>query len=310
MSNTLKEENFCKKLLNISEPYKNKEFEIIEFLNQRVIIENKYGRCNVKKAELLKGHLPTKRSAVDKTSYTIQQFKETHGDVYDYSKFIYVDKKHKGIIICKLHGEFTLTANTHISMKTGCSKCSDIRSAQKRLKTKEQFIEDAKVVHGDLFDYSLVDYTGAHNLVKILCKFHGVFEQKPNAHLSDKNGCGKCWKNFKDRYLNSRGDKGILYLCRFFNSSEEFLKIGVTSTTIERRYRGKEYSFYDYEVLKFLESKDKLLIWDLENELKVKFKSFRITPRETFMGYTECFNIKQLNKIYEEFETIGENRIT
>ena len=49
----------------------------------------------------------------------------------------------------------------------------------KRLTTKE-FIERAKAIHGDKYDYSLVEYKTNLDKVKIICKNCGkVFEQTP-----------------------------------------------------------------------------------------------------------------------------------
>ena len=58
-------------------------------------------------------------------------------------------------------------------------------------KTTEEFISDAKKVHGDRYDYSMVDYSGNRTKVKIICPIHGVFEQVPYVHLNG-NGCNKC----------------------------------------------------------------------------------------------------------------------
>lgn len=55
-----------------------------------------------------------------------------------------------------------------------------------RRKTQQQFIEEAKKVHGDRYDYSLLEYKGSKSKVKIICKDHGVFEQIPSSHI---NGC-------------------------------------------------------------------------------------------------------------------------
>ncbi len=54
-------------------------------------------------------------------------------------------------------------------------------------KTTEEFITDAIKVHGDKYDYSLVEYISAHNNVIIKCKIHGNFTQEANNHL---HGCG------------------------------------------------------------------------------------------------------------------------
>jgi len=48
---------------------------------------------------------------------------KTHGDLYDYSHFIYKGGKKKAIIICKIHGEFRQTVNDHIG-GSGCKLCS------------------------------------------------------------------------------------------------------------------------------------------------------------------------------------------
>ena len=49
-----------------------------------------------------------------------------------------------------------------------------------RKKTKEQFIAEAKNVHGDKYDYSKVVYIDANTKVTIICPIHGMFFQKPN----------------------------------------------------------------------------------------------------------------------------------
>lgn len=57
--------------------------------------------------------------------------------------------------------------------------------------TKEEFIEKAKQVHGDKYDYSLVKYNGNTKKVQIICPAHGMFWQLPNNHLAGK-GCNRC----------------------------------------------------------------------------------------------------------------------
>lgn len=63
--------------------------------------------------------------------------------------------------------------------------------AMRRLTTKE-FIAKAKEVHGDKYDYSLVDYKSAVIPVTIICPLHGPFQQKPVKHLSGGHGCQEC----------------------------------------------------------------------------------------------------------------------
>ena len=55
-----------------------------------------------------------------------------------------------------------------------------------------KFIEKAKEIHGDKYDYTIVQYINAKTKVNILCKIHGKFELTPNKHLSRKDGCREC----------------------------------------------------------------------------------------------------------------------
>lgn len=61
----------------------------------------------------------------------------------------------------------------------------------KRL-TKQQFIANAKVLHGNKYDYSQVKYVNNSTPVTIICKVHGTFQQKPNSHVDAKCGCPIC----------------------------------------------------------------------------------------------------------------------
>lgn len=58
-------------------------------------------------------------------------------------------------------------------------------------KTTEQFIEDARKVHGDKYDYSKVTYIDSRTKIEIICPIHGSFMQLPNAHLRGAD-CRQC----------------------------------------------------------------------------------------------------------------------
>jgi len=58
-------------------------------------------------------------------------------------------------------------------------------------KTTKEFVSEAHMMHGDTYDYSLVEYGGWNVGVKIVCRKHGEFIQKPNIHLDGK-GCPEC----------------------------------------------------------------------------------------------------------------------
>lgn len=107
-----------------------------------------------------------------------------HGDRYDYSKAVYSGSDSKVCVICPKHGEFWPTANNHLR-GSGCPQCVG------RTVSTERFIEKAKSIHGDRYDYSEVEYVNPSTLVNIICKKHGAFLMKPSSHLCG-NGCSEC----------------------------------------------------------------------------------------------------------------------
>ena len=61
--------------------------------------------------------------------------------------------------------------------------------------TTETFIEKAKEIHGDKYDYSKVEYVNNRTKVCIICPEHGEFWQTPRLHLQG-NGCWMCNQSF------------------------------------------------------------------------------------------------------------------
>ncbi len=57
-------------------------------------------------------------------SEILNTFKKIHGNLYDYSKFIYEGISKKSIIICRIHGEFLQDACHHINRQQGCPRCN------------------------------------------------------------------------------------------------------------------------------------------------------------------------------------------
>ena len=124
----------------------------------------------------------------------IKKAKAVHGDKYDYSQSEYMGSKIKVKIICPIHGVFEQTPKNHLA-GAGCQICAGRPKVDTDL-----FIEQARKVHGNKYDYSKVDYQSTHKNVSIICPIHGVFEQTPHNHLCGK-GCQICAGN-KRRLLN------------------------------------------------------------------------------------------------------------
>lgn len=117
------------------------------------------------------------------TEEFVKRARVVHGDKYDYSKTNYMGALKNVCIICPEHGEFWQTPSNHLR-GNGCPKCG-IESARKsKTSTIEDFVNKAREVHGDKYDYSKVEYADAHKNVCIICPKHGEFLQTPANHLS------------------------------------------------------------------------------------------------------------------------------
>jgi len=109
----------------------------------------------------------------------------THNNKYNYD-LVDIKSTHKNVsIICPIHGIFSQTPQKHINGKNGCPRCVG------RNTDTDFFIEKAKLIHGNNYDYNFVEYKNPTTKIIISCKLHGNFEQIPNNHLNG-SGCKRC----------------------------------------------------------------------------------------------------------------------
>lgn len=139
------------------------------------------GKCDCQKCYDERRGVSTKNGL----NFFIEKGNGLFNNKYDYSKVVYVNNKTKIIITCPEHGEFQTTPEKHLNRKQGCPKC-----ANKNV-TTEEFVEKAKLIHGDKYDYSRVLYKTNSDEIVIGCKTHGYFKTTPDVHLRGCN-CPKC----------------------------------------------------------------------------------------------------------------------
>ena len=116
----------------------------------------------------------------------LKELKEIHDDRYTpLEAYDGVNTKIK--IKCNKCGKvFTDSPHMLIGKKRGCPYCN----GGVRL-TTQVFIERAKKVHGNKYDYSKVNYINSITPITIICPKHGEFQQKSSEHLIN-HGCQKC----------------------------------------------------------------------------------------------------------------------
>lgn len=76
---------------------------------------------------------------------------------------------------------------------------------------KNNFIQRAKEIHGDKYDYSKTVYIKAKEPVTIICPIHGEFTQRPQDHVLKACGCSKC-KGEKVKEVHSYDKEKFLEL--------------------------------------------------------------------------------------------------
>lgn len=120
----------------------------------------------------------------------IEKSKTIHNNKYDYTLVTYANQKFTVIIICPFHGKFNQLKTNH-SSGSGCRLCGIASSSKAQITTSDEFIAKAKLIHGELYEYSKIDYKLSSKKVIIICEIHGEFEQTPNNHLKGL-GCKNC----------------------------------------------------------------------------------------------------------------------
>lgn len=130
-----------------------------------------------------------------------------------------------------------------------------------RLLTTEEFIEKARKVHGDKYDYSITVYKGRREKIDIICPIHGKFTQNAGKHLNGA-GCEKCG----------------------------YIKTGISQRDNKETFIAKAKSIhgekYDYSKVQYTKSNEKVcLICHEKTEDGREHGEFYIRPNNLITGY-------------------------
>jgi len=149
-----------------------------------------------------------------RTNWTQEKFIDKAGEVhngkYNYEKVNFINTVRKVIITCTEHGDFSQTANKHLSGQK-CPKCVHNFKG-----TNESFIAKAKEIHGVKYNYERTNYISNHKKVIITCPTHGNFEQSPanHTHKTNPQGCPKCSGRYplnSDEFILRANEKHDFY---------------------------------------------------------------------------------------------------
>jgi uncharacterized protein YbaR (Trm112 family) len=217
-----------------------------------------------------------------------------HGSVYDYTQVVYVNTKTLVNITCKIHGIFPQRPSDHIRGQ-GCPDCGSIFTGKNLALSVEEFVESSRKIHGETYDYSLVNYKNNSTPVDIICRVHGVFPQRPSGHVKG-TGCPDCQTS---GYRVTK--PGIFYILQ----SSELLKVGITNRTAEIRCKKiNKTSGKDFKVSMSLKFETGLPALQIENAILNLLRETHKSPEEVFDGSTECFYGVDYNKLISEVLTV------
>lgn len=170
-----------------------------------------------------------------------------HGNKYDYSKVKYKNNSIKICIICPEHGEFLMIPDSHLRGR-GCPKCGIIRRNMKNRMTQNDFINRAKNIHNNKYDYTESIYINTDTKVKIICPEHGEFWQTPHHHLNGV-GCPKCGRNnisenkifniIKKEFPDAINQYNDVFLTE--NGHKQYIDIYIPSKKIGIEYQGRQH---------------------------------------------------------------------
>jgi very-short-patch-repair endonuclease len=131
------------------------------------------------------------------------------------------------------------------------------------IKSKE-FIEKAKKIYGDKYEYTLVRYINAKIKVKIICKEHGIFEQIPDNHIRI-GGCNKC---------------GVIKrsLMKFLYKKDRFIENAV-------KIHGSKY---DYSLVEYIGSTKKVNIICKEHGVFRQMPAGHLSGKGCYICNSKC----------------------
>ena len=204
----LQKDTLAKKFAHLGEEFTTKakkvhgdkyDYSKVKWINTDHKVEivcPKHGSFWVLPSNHLRGSLCPKCNLESRTMSTDEWkalAREKHGNKYDYSESVYQGFSTPVKIICPKHGEFWQAGGAHAQLGQGCFRCAAEESNSHHLMSKDEFIQQARRVHGDYYDYSHVEpeHFYRNQEVKIICPKHGSFYQLVSKHLLGA-GCLKC----------------------------------------------------------------------------------------------------------------------
>lgn len=279
------------------------QLDYVNSVTKIKVIDRDYGEYFIRPPDYLNGKRNAKRghkNTTDKKRFNKQYIEDKIKEMHPELKFIldeYIGLK-KCINVSNKYGVCGVSIESLLAGNT-----PTIVSA---VNPTDYFINQAREVHGDKYDYSLVEYKNNTTKVKIKGP-NGIFKQAPRHHLLG-HGCpiegrkmisnyqrdnpnGWTYTNWEVCAKRSKNFTGYkVYFLECWDKNEIFYKIGRTYKNVGDRFRHKTSMPYQYNILYTIELDDPKRICEIEQEYKNKHSEFKYIPSKKFGGMHECFS--------------------
>lgn len=216
-----------------------------------------------------------------------KELERVHGDRLTIKNITdFKSSKVKVTIVCKDHGDFEADVKSLLRIRNGitpkgCPECARISRATNLCKSEPDYLQSITEEGYTWLEEYKGNNKSFHKLRHDKC---GIIRNvRPNDFQQGYSRC-KCKVTAEARVSSKLSTR--LYVCELFNTdtNEKFIKIGIKSGN-----RARNFEVYDSTVV--YEYEYGYVSKSLEKFMHYKYKKNSYTPKLSFAGFTECFDL-------------------
>lgn len=188
----------------------------------------------------------------------IQKSNIIHNHYYDYSKVVWVDEKTKIVVICPIHGEFSVIPSDHLR-GIGCTQCAELESMFDKCERIAKMYTKKKLFKQDypkIFRYAkdrgwLHKFTWLEKTLRVssythercyklsrLCKSRTEFARTYEEawFVAKKNHWDDCFEGLSNVRIHGDGDIDVVY-CYIFKETKHVYVGRCLKRRVSERHR-------------------------------------------------------------------------
>ena len=154
--------------------------------------------------------------------------------IFSWDKIVETGKQHNKTVLCEvekrgMYRYFKVKCNvcktegikSLSQLSNQCDMCIQLKWQDKNKLTKE-FIDKAKKIHGEKYNYDITEYINISTKIKIYCnRCDEIFMQTPSGHLQGY-GCRKCGWIFGHEKIRSTTEEFIIKAIKIHNNKFDY----------------------------------------------------------------------------------------